>query len=276
MLRNHYLKFIVAVLITALIAGVGLVPEVAATTWHTISVSPNTECNTWDFDADESFGTGVGVPATGDILGITWDETTLYIGIDRDTATASPFTYNVYLDTQANGASQSSTFSYNIAAAPQGYEYVFSQNLVGNSLTYAVGTTGSWVAGTPPVTVSSCGRSPSVKFAIPWSDIGGVPTRLTVFVEGYDVGPTLRDAWPVATGNVFSPPSFTQGIVFSGDTNTLPGANNVSPNGAPTAITLSNLQASNPQTSLLLLAGVLVAGTGTFLLLRRRARKVEI
>jgi len=280
MLKNHYLKFLVAVLITAVIAGVGFVPNVAATTETDKSSVITIDCTidtTTEWAMDEDMGLGDGGSSMHFYL--TWDSTYLYLGLAPIFGDVT-----IYLDTAPGGTNIASfNGTHSIAGSGAGYEYAYSND--STTARYEVGTSGSWTAPTaPPAGTSYCiGTSgPHIEWRIPWANINGgtgVPSYLTVLATSRTLTAlpdTVVQAWPFATGNDKAVPVFSQGYVFNVDNNNAPGTAGISPNAGPTAISLSQFTANNPQLNLLFITGLLVVGTGAFLVLRRRTRKQEI
>ncbi len=279
MLKKHCWKFVVAVMITVLIAGVGLVPNATAVTFNTVDVS---DCDvlgaSGPFDnASENMGAGSG---GANRLFLTWDATNLYIGFNNSIGV-----FSIYLDTALNGTyvpSWGAATTFNIAAAPNGYEH--SLTFLGPTPTspplHEVSSSGTaWVPGAGLMT-TSCNAAPATpghtEIAIPWGSIGftGVPSeRVTVLATSrIPDANTVYQVWP---GTPNTTTGFTVGYVINDPIN----SPNISPNvlaQVPTAISLSQFAANNPQASLLLLVGVLVLGTGAAIFLRCRNRKQEI
>ena len=114
MSKNHYWKFVIALMLTALIAGVGLVPNVAADTGSAITVDCTVDTST-EWQTDEAMGGG---------LYITWDADNFYVGIDK-----APIGNNtIYIDTATGGATAASFGGSFQIAATGGYEYSFTND----------------------------------------------------------------------------------------------------------------------------------------------------
>ena len=263
MATKSYWKFVTAILLTALIAGVGLVPNVAAITYNTINVDCNVDTTTPEWQTDEAMGGN---------LYITWDSTNLYIGIK----TAPLGNNTIYIDNGSLGGGTTASFdgSFQIAVSG-GYEYSFT-NQSSNQLVQTWNGISWTTTGAP--TATSClatGSSPNnkIEWAIPWSQIGN-PSRITILVVAQNPGSThgVIGFWPNAGNNESTTPSFDTGYIFSNL------GSGVSPNsGTPvTAIALNNLTARNATSGLALLAGVLVLSSVGVFVLRRRQRNTEI
>jgi len=276
MSKKHYWKFVVAVVITALIAGVGLVPNVSATTPNpNIVVDCTVNLGTeWNIPLpDESMGAAGGGFGTGGYL--TWDSNNLYLGF-----TPGPLgNITIYIDTVPGGMQTASWGGTHQLAASGGYEFAYT-NSGPTPVIEMDGGGGAWVPfGSMATFCLTTGGSGHIEWAIPWGELGVAPPpvvtpQVTVLITSRFSADDVAAYWPNVGGNVNgTSPSFVQGFIFPDPLGAGMGS---SPFPAPTAISLSQITANSPQMSLLLLAGVLVLGTGAFLLLRRRNRKQEI
>ena len=271
MSKNHFWKLVFAVILTTLIAGVGLVPNVAAT-----APNPNIVVNcvvgtVGEWQLDENMGSAGGGFGTG--LYITWDTSNFYVGI-----TPGPIgDVTIYIDNGTpGGMTTASLGGTHQIASTGGYEYSYSN--VGTSTVVEVASSGSWVSSTTSGSNCIATSGTDIEWAIPWSELGVVAgtSRITVLVTSRN---SVSDAdrvfsyWPNVAGNVGgSTPSFSNGFIFPDPIN----ASGYSPFPGPTALSLNQFTAYNPQDSLLLLAGILILATSVAILLYRRTRKQNI
>ena len=237
MATKSYWKFVTAILLTALIAGVGLVPNVAATTAGSKSII--IDCVLTDWAADEAMGPFAGSGTTN--LWITWDVTYLYVAYQGNTGNMT-----IYVDNGTDGGMETSallgSFSSNthqIANSGNGYEVAFSGE--GTTPVYEVYNGSTWVSWAP--TVESClngGGTNSFEWKMRWDEIGvtaGSGHRATVLVTRRNGAGNLLSYFPGQSTPL------TQGVIFWDPVGT--AVSGVSPNLAPTAIALNNLTARN-------------------------------
>lgn len=235
-------------------------PPAAATTYHTITV----DCNIGEWHLDENIGAG----GVGSQLYITWDATYLYVGVWSPV----PDVYTtVYIDTAPGGTRTASTGgTHQIATAPRGYEYSYSD--VGFLQYETTGGPTTWTWAVPPPGTQFCSGMGSsgvdVEFGIPWTDIDVPPgTRITILVQDRTAPDTVSEYWPTVPGNSNPPPSFTQGFVFA-----MPPATGVHPGILPpTAVSVQETATSGiPNWVLPALVALPAAGLAARLLIRRR------
>jgi LPXTG-motif cell wall-anchored protein len=270
MMKKHYWKFMAALMITALIAGVGLVPQVTATVPNSSIVVDCSVNTTTEWAPDEYMGPAGG--GYGTELYLTWDATNLYVGIKP-----GPIgDVSIYIDNGAGGMMTASLGGTHQIAASGGYEFSYSN--VGPNRVIEAETGGSWADVTASSSATSCIATggTDVEWAIPWTELGVVAgtSRVTILVTSRSAPApdNVFAYWPVELGRNIggSTPSFEVGFIFPDPIN----ANGYSPApDNPTAVSLSQFSANNSQNSLLLLAGVLVLVTGFAFVLRFRNRK---
>jgi hypothetical protein len=275
MLKNHYWKFVVAFVFTALIAGVGLVPDVAATTGSAVTADCTVDTTTeWQFTSENMGASGGSITLSS--LYLTWDSTNLYVGVNTP-----PYgNFTIYIDNGTTGGATTASWggTHQIASAGVGYEYSFTNN--NTNAVREIWNGSNWTTtGAPAATFClTTSGSNDIEWAIPWSNISvtAATSRVTVLITNRDVGNRnlVYSYWPNVSGNTTTPsPSFTQGFIFNDPLTT--NVSGYSPSGAPTAISLSQFTANNPISSLLLLTGIFVLVSAAFLLLRRRKQGQE-
>jgi hypothetical protein len=221
-----------------------------ATTYTSI----NPDCSISEWESDENLGSG----STSNDLWVTWDASNFYIGIDNwNFESSGSGDIQIYIDTGSGGGTTSVNWdgTRTIANSGRGYEYFYGHEGGLSSPSFRQYSGGNW-NNYPTFNGNQCigyNSAQDSEIVIPWTDIGS-PTQATLLVYIKDDNNNTTNAfayWPNVTGNTAT--SFTKGYRFTDL------GSGFSPNGAPTAVTLSDLSARAPSPALLV-ASVLLLG----------------
>lgn len=243
---------------------------VSATTHNTPTIDGIISIATDDWDSDENMGGSGGT--SGRDLYVTWDENNLYVGVTG----ANDGTVEIFID-YADGGQQGNrpagTNSFPISSSG-GYEYAWRIIHTGDEAVWFDGTGTSWTG--PFSQPGESLRNTDLEVRIPFTAlIGYTPgNRISLLVlSAAGVNPANTNYpqyfWPNVSGNQISPTkSFSQGFVFANA-----GDANISPNAAPTAVTLHSFTANNPANKGIVVGSTILLFGISFYILRRRDTK---
>ncbi|MEW5797436.1 MAG: T9SS type A sorting domain-containing protein [Bacteroidota bacterium] len=139
------------------------------------SATNGTNGSSWE--NDEAFSGNDGV-----VMYLTWDDTNLYVGWEGGDASQQ---HIVWIDidpqvTPTNGTGSTSTFSYGGITATLPFTGNFFANIQSSYNEYRTNTTGTWSGGTSAELTVSNTNSNDIEVIIPWSKLGGKPSKIYI------------------------------------------------------------------------------------------------